>query len=277
MRSNDFPLEWEIGASGEVAFGRAGCHNRRRAPGRGSRRLTGSIGVIVKKSSESLADQAYRKIEELILTAELAPGAWIAETAIAERVGLGRTPVREAIQRLAYHGLIEIVPGRSLRIADIDVREQLLIVELRREIELLLVRRAVRFVTDSERAALSVLAAAMQAARDRADAISFFQLDLDLKLLLLRCAKHRFASEAIRPLWSASRRFSWIYRTSDHVALFADMLGRLMRAIADGNESEALQSTIERMDYLDRFARSTLERPSEASSPQLLGMPTSAS
>ena len=220
----------------------------------------------MKKLSESLADQAYRKVEDLILTAELAPGAWIAEAAIAERVGLGRTPVREAIQRLAYHGLIEIVPGRSLRIADIDVREQLLIIELRREIELLLTRRAVRFATAPEREELSALAAAMQAARDLGDAPLFFRLDLDLKLLLLRCAKHRFASEAIRPLWSASRRFSWIYRTSDHVALFADMLGRLMKAIVDGNEAEAMQSTIERMDYLDRFARSTLARPGEASS-----------
>ena len=227
----------------------------------------------MKKSNESLAEQAYRKIEELILRAELAPGAWIAETAIAERVGLGRTPVREAIQRLAYHGLVEIVPGRSLRISDIDVREQLLIVELRREIELLLVRRAVRFATNSERVEVSVLASAVQAAREHEDAASFFQFDLDLKILLLRCAKHRFAAEAIRPLWSASRRFSWINRTSDHVALFADMLGRLMKAIVEGNESEAIQSTIERMDYLDRFARSTLERPNEISSPQLLAAP----
>jgi len=112
-----------------------------------------------------------------------------------------------------------------------------------------------------------VIDIADQAARDLEDAALFFRLDLDLKFLLLRCAKHRFASEAIRPLWSASRRFSWIYRTSDHVALFADMLGRLMKAIVDGNEAEATQSTIERMDYLDRFARSTLARPGEPSSP----------
>ena len=231
----------------------------------------------MKKSNESLADRAYQKIEELILKAELAPGAWISETAISESVGLGRTPVREAIQRLAHHGLIEIVPGRSLRIADIDVREQLLIVELRREIELLIVRRAVRFANPTERGDLSVLKVAIQAASDRDDVTSFFQLDLDLKLLLLRCAKHRFASEAIRPLWSASRRFSWIYRTREHIVVFADMLGRLTKGIVDGDEAEAVQSTIERMDYLDRFARSTLERPAESSIPQLIGMNSTAS
>jgi DNA-binding GntR family transcriptional regulator len=226
---------------------------------------------MVKKSSDSLADQAYRNVEELTLTAELAPGTWITETAIAERVGLGRTPVREAIQRLAHHGLVEIVPGRRLRIADIDVREQLLIVELRREIELLLVRRAMRFATPMERAELTTLALAIRASLGREDPTEFFQLDLDLKLLLLRCAKHRFVGDAIRPLWSASRRFSRIYSTSEHVAIFGGMLGRLIRAIVDSNETEALQSTIERMDYLDRFARSTLEHPRGSPPPQGLG------
>lgn len=213
----------------------------------------------MKKSNDSLADRAYRDIEELILTAKLAPGTWIAETAIAERVGLGRTPVREAIQRLAYHGLVEIVPGRSLRISEIDVREQLLIIELRREIELLLVRRAVRLALPSERAELTVLAAAMQECVAGGDLVKFFRLDLDLKLLLLRCAKHRFIDGAIKPLWSASRRFSRIYNTSDHVAIFGGMVVRLMKAIVSANETEALQATVERMDYLDRFARSTLE------------------
>ena len=222
----------------------------------------------MKISSDSLADQAYRDIEELILTAELAPGTWIAETAIAERVGLGRTPVREAIQRLAYHGLVEIVPGRSLRIAEIDLREQLLIIELRRDIELFLIRRAVRFATPAERTDLAALVAAMRECLSRRDSAEFFPLDLDLQLLLLRCAKHRFIDNAIKPLWSASRRFSRIYNTSDHVAVFGGMLVRLMSAIIDANETEALRSTVERMDYLDRFARSTLET-SGASFPKI--------
>lgn len=216
-----------------------------------------------RKSSDSLADQAYRTIEELILTAELAPGARIAEAAIAERVGLGRTPVREAIQRLAWHGLVEIVPGRSLRIADIDVREQLLIIELRREIELLLVRRAVRFATPAEHGELSLLSARIGEAVAAEDLARFYQLDYDFKLLLLRCARHRFAAEAVRPLWSVSRRFARLYSSAVNVAEFGAMLQRLSQAIVGADEAAATQATIERMDYLDRFARSTLERRAE--------------
>ncbi len=214
----------------------------------------------MSKASESLADKAYRAIEELILTADLAPGTWIAEYAVAERVGLGRTPVREALQRLARQQLVEIVRGRGLRITDIDVRDQLLIIELRREIEMLLVRRATRHITDEERSELRDLGAEIGRLRDGSDPAAYFQRDFEFKLLLLRCARHRFASEAITPLWLASRRFSWIYRDRNEVTAFADLLGGLIRAMVAGDEAEALQITQARMDYLDRFARATLER-----------------
>lgn len=219
--------------------------------------------VPVRKAKESLADKAYRAIEELILAAELAPGAWIAEAAIAERTGFGRTPVREAIQRLARHHLVEISTGRRLRVADLDVRDQLLIVELRREIELLLVRRATRHALPAEREEFRAMAAAIAAA-GRGELAAFYRLDLEFKLLLLRVARHRFAAEAIMPLWSVSRRFSWMYRTADDTAAVAEMLQRLARAIAAGAEAEAVQATQERMEYLDGFARATLDRKPDA-------------
>ena len=220
----------------------------------------------MRKPRESLADQAYRAIEGLILNAEIAPGAWIAESAIAERVGLGRTPVREAIQRLARHHLVEIATGRRLRVTDIDVREQLLMIELRREIELLLVRRAARYATRPEQDELLAMASSIAAAGEAGDANAFYHLDFEFKLLLLRAARHRFASEAIMPLWSASRRFAWIHRTAEDIRLVAGMLCRLIRAIVAGDEAAAARETAERMDHLDRFARSTLERRPELSS-----------
>jgi DNA-binding GntR family transcriptional regulator len=208
--------------------------------------------------SERLADQAYKCIERMILTAELKPGAWFAETAIAERIGLGRTPVREAVQRLAFHRLVEVVPGRGLRVTDVNVRDQLLIVELRREIELLLVRRAVRLRTPGEALGFRELSGTMGALSSMEDATDFYKLDLEFKMQLLSAAKHPYASDAIAPLWSASRRFAWVYKTAQDTALVADQLCRTMNAIAEGDEPAAAATTIERMDYLARFAHATL-------------------
>jgi DNA-binding GntR family transcriptional regulator len=62
----------------------------------------------------SLTERAYREIEELIVTLQLAPGQILSEVALAQRLGIGRTPVREALQRLAREGLVVIASGTCI-------------------------------------------------------------------------------------------------------------------------------------------------------------------
>ena len=64
----------------------------------------------LKPRGGSLTDQAYSRLEELIVTLRLAPGAVLSEGALAERLGFGRTPIREALRRLARDGLVAIPP-----------------------------------------------------------------------------------------------------------------------------------------------------------------------
>ena len=74
----------------------------------------------------------------------LAPGAVVTEAMLAERLGIGRTPIREALQRLAREHLVSIQPRRSVTIAPIDVRSQLRMLELRRSVESPVVASATR-------------------------------------------------------------------------------------------------------------------------------------
>jgi DNA-binding GntR family transcriptional regulator len=210
------------------------------------------------KPQESLAEQAYKEVERRILTAELPPGAWFAEKVIAEKIGLGRTPVREAVQRLARDRLIEVVPGKGLRVSDINVSDQLLMIELRREIEALIVRRAVKHATESDRKELSELAREMKRVLTRKDDPEFYKLDYRFKQLLLQCAKNKFAADAITPLWAVSRRFAWFHRTVGDTLLVAKLLIRLMRAIAGGKLGEAMKANAARMKYLEGTAKATL-------------------
>jgi DNA-binding GntR family transcriptional regulator len=208
----------------------------------------------------SLADEAYRQIEALIVRTELAPGAWITESAVAERIGLGRTPVREAIQRLCQSPLVEITTGRGPRVTDIDLREQLLIIELRREIERLLARRAARFVTEGEHGDLVAIKEAAASFGPAANPVAVLDLESGLQRLLLRCARHRFAAEAIRPLWSASRRFCWVFRTPAIMAAMAEAMIRLVDAVLARDEAAAERAAETWLGQLEVFARSTLER-----------------
>src|SRR6478736_3831513 len=70
----------------------------------------------------SLAEKAYDAIRDLIVSLELAPGAVIDERELMERLGIGRTPVREALRRLAHEGLVEVYPRRGMFVAGVDVR-----------------------------------------------------------------------------------------------------------------------------------------------------------
>ena len=67
--------------------------------------------------SETLTDRAYRLVEELIVTLALPPETILSEQSLAPRLGIGRTPIREALQRLARDGLVVILPRRGILVS----------------------------------------------------------------------------------------------------------------------------------------------------------------
>jgi DNA-binding GntR family transcriptional regulator len=210
-------------------------------------------------AKESLSEQAYKKIEESILTARLAPGAWMTEQAISEELGIGRTPVREAAQRLAFNGLVEVLPGRGMRVTDVSARDQIQILELRRAIEDMLVRRALRHITPAEAEEMRSLAKRLRNASRITDPMRFHALDLEFKGLLLRCARHKYAEGVLGPLWSATRRFLWVHRTHENKVAFATLVAGVIDAIVAGDEAKAMRANAARLDHLDEFVRATLD------------------
>src|SRR5947209_20382738 len=85
----------------------------------------GQAGVLQPPSLEpaSLADRAYHAIREMIVSLELRPGAVIDERGLMERLGIGRTPTREALRRLAQQGLVEVYPRRGMLVASGELRD----------------------------------------------------------------------------------------------------------------------------------------------------------
>ena len=94
----------------------------------------------IKARNESLTDRAYKELEELVVTLRLAPGSVLSENALAGELGIGRTPIREALQRLAREGLVVILPRKGILVSEINPRKQLLVLEVRRELERLVAR-----------------------------------------------------------------------------------------------------------------------------------------
>ena len=111
----------------------------------------------------SLADKAYHEIRGLIVSLELAPGALIDERELIGRLEIGRTPVREALRRLAHERLVEVYPRRGMFVTGVDVRELARLSEVRELLEPEAARLAAERATDADRDQLAALLAELDA------------------------------------------------------------------------------------------------------------------
>ena len=111
--------------------------------------------------AETSAGRTVAAVRELILRGDFPAGARLGEVELAERLGVSRTPVREALGRLAAEGLVEIVPNRGARVASWTVAELEDVFDLRTALEPRLTALAVPRATDADIAALDELARAM--------------------------------------------------------------------------------------------------------------------
>jgi DNA-binding GntR family transcriptional regulator len=210
-------------------------------------------------AAESLTEKAYRLIEELIVTLQIAPGTVVSEASLSERLGIGRTPIREALQRLARERLVVVLPRRGIMVSEINVRTQLRLLEVRRELERLIARSAARRAGDDQRAAFRDIAKAMEAAARSNDDMTFMRNDRELNLLCLEAARNEFASGAMALVHGLSRRFWYIhYKEVADMPLAARLHAELARAIAGGDADEAGAASDRLLDYIEAFTRATV-------------------
>src|ERR1700744_2429705 len=193
---------------------------------------------------ETLTEKAYRAMEEEIVTLRTPPGTVVSEAILSRRLGVGRTPVREALQRLAREWLVVIMPRRGIVVSAIDPVRQLRLLEVRREVERLLARSAARRATQVQRAQFREIASGMDQAALRNDDIAFMRLDRAFNLLVLDASGNEFAAAAMSLMNGLSRRFWYVhYKQAADLPLAARLHATIARAIAAGHPDAAGQSS----------------------------------
>ena len=209
--------------------------------------------------AQSLTDRAYAAIEEMIVTLRLAPGSAVSESELSAHLGIGRTPIREALQRLARERLVSIFPRRGIIVTEINVASQLRLLEVRRELERLIARSAARRATDDERERFRALAAAFEAAAKANDDVTFMRIDRDFNVLCSAASHNEFAAGAMSLMHSLSRRFWYLhYRQAADMPLTAKLHADIARAIAAGDEERAAKASDRLLNLIEKFTRSTV-------------------
>jgi DNA-binding GntR family transcriptional regulator len=209
--------------------------------------------------AETLTEQAYRIIEEQIVTLRLRPGDILSEQMLSATFHFGRTPIREALQRLAREGLVTILPRKGILVSDLNPRNQLLVLEVRRELERLLSRVGAERATAGQRARLEEIAREMDRAAKTNDDIAFMRLDRELNELIVEAAHNDYAARSLKLLQGLSRRFWYMhYREAADLPLCARLHANQARAIAKGDGKLAAQAADKLVDYVQSFTRATV-------------------
>ncbi|MCX5336376.1 MULTISPECIES: GntR family transcriptional regulator [unclassified Streptomyces] len=129
----------------------------------------------------SLAERAYRVIRDRLVMLEIRPGSPINEDQLAQSLGVGRTPVREALKRLQYERLIATYPRRGTFATDVNITDLAHISEVRQELEPLAAAQAARRATAADRATLTALRRELENADPRRhSAAELMHLDLQV-------------------------------------------------------------------------------------------------
>jgi DNA-binding GntR family transcriptional regulator len=207
-----------------------------------------------------ISDSAYLAIQNLIVTGRLRGGSIISENDLRAQLNCGRTPIREALQRLQIEGFVEIHPRRGALVTTFDIRKQLELLELRRPLEELMVRLAAARADRDQRQRMIELADDLEAAVRADDRERYFGINSMTHQIEAEATRNSMLQKTIGQVHLLSRRFWYSFITaSETFAIAATAHCKVLRAIGTGDADAASAGAAELLDYLEKVTRETID------------------
>jgi DNA-binding GntR family transcriptional regulator len=167
-----------------------------------------------RRNRQNLVELAYDRCEELIVSCDLKPGMYLSIQDLQAATGFGRTPIHQAVTRLAADTLMIVRPRHGLQIAPVDLARERVLLGLRRDLERFVLRLAAERCSPSHRNQFLHLSHALREHGASGLTITEFnQLDRRIDQLISRAAGEPFLEQTLRPLHSIFRRIGLIYHT----------------------------------------------------------------
>jgi DNA-binding GntR family transcriptional regulator len=208
---------------------------------------------------ELLADRAYDELRDRIVTLQIAPGAPIDEDLVGEQLGMGRTPVREAIKRLALENLVTVFPRRGTFASEINITDLAHISDVRVQLEGQAAFRAAQRLTAEARIELEGLVSGLDQAEAAGDHKALMALDAAVHRFVYRAAGNPYLEETLSRYFNLSLRI-W-YLALDrlpHVGARVHEHREVLAAILDGEPERARSVMAEHVETFEREIRAVL-------------------
>ena len=209
--------------------------------------------------ARSLSDQAYYRIRELIVSLELPPGSIVNERDLMDRLGLGRTPVREALRTLARENLVEVYPRRGIFVSSVNVRDLAALSEVRFELESFAARLAAERRTADDLVGCTALLEELELTGDVHDERALIDLDQRLHRHVYRCAHNAFLERTLNEYYVLTLRI-W-FLALDRVTRLENAVHEhrdLLEAIRDGDPERAAAAMRRHVEGFERAIRAVL-------------------
>ena len=198
---------------------------------------------------------AYEGIEDRLVDFQLRPGRYLAMQELQALVGYGRTPVHQAVNRLAADTLLIVHPRRGLQIAPIDLARERVLLRLRRDVERFVIRLAAEQSSAAHRNRMLHIKQELRASRSRLDIAQFNDIDRRLDRLFMAAAGEPFVESTLRPLHTIFRRIGWLYHSkvpaSASLRKSIDAHLVLLDAVANRHVDAAIAASDELIDFVD--------------------------
>lgn len=195
-----------------------------------------------KASQTTLADQAYNAIRSRILDGDLALGEFVREQEVSEALGVSRTPVREALGRLASEGFLERIPHRGFRVPEEPMAELLELYPIVSVLEVLAGRLALPRLTQEDVEQLKEINRKLAEGRDTGDVRRLIELNNEFHHFICERSGSQRLTDLLDDLRSQVRHLElWYYSKRDRTEESVAEHDELIRAIEEDDHERALE------------------------------------
>ena len=218
------------------------------------------MAVAEAVATRSQSEEAYTRILDRIVSLEMPPGSVVNEARLREELGIGRTPIREALQRLARENFVRSIPHRGTFVTDVNITDLARITEVRVVLEAHAARLATEKLTSADRESIEELLVQLQ--RQVTDQRDLMHLDQRIHRLVYRCSHNSFLEATLERYFNLSLRLWYLVldrevrlreAVDEHVELLKAMLAgdgdnaeEIMRRHVIGFEREIRKVLVER-------------------------------
>ncbi|AMM34105.1 GntR family transcriptional regulator [Sinomonas atrocyanea] len=211
-----------------------------------------------KSAGRTLAEHAYAELRERIIDMRLPPGSAVDEESLMRELGVGRTPMREAVKRLESDRLLTVYPRRGTIISEVNIKDLRAISDARRVLEAFAARRAAEHVTDDDRVVLRGCLEELShdGVRSNQDAMA---LDERIHRAIYATMRNTYVEATLIQYFSLSQRM-WNFVLAGLAPITGNVHehAELVNAIIDGDPERAAKLAEEHVTHFEDLVRAAL-------------------